>query len=315
MPVHIRFEYSRTRAGANRPPRVILEVPPGDDVAVSELSPQGNASNMSGGAGGSNAPGASTVSASHGTMSLAQLLPKGSYALPTFSGKPSDRNHAAAFLDRLQKNLALQPNLTDAHKLVAIHNCFPIESPAGAWYLSSSRNFATFGDFESAFVSRFGASDIDISYNRRQFRRFRQRDSDSVSKYHNALLDLVARISLLGNPPSEEDISEQFVNGLKPDLSDLVFHEQIRAGRKYSLDELVRIAEDIERTERAKRKSNVRSAPQFNAVQHTGKWCVYHKATSHNTDDCKRVKELKAAGKWKGASRNKQPNQSNESEN
>lgn len=117
-------------------------------------------------------------------------------------------------------------------------------------------NFTTFADFESAFASRFGASDIDLSYSRRQFRRFPQRDSDSVSKFHSALLDLVARISLSGKLPSDDDVIEQFVNGLKPDLSDLVFHEQIRAGRTYSLDELVKIAEDIERSERSKRQPN-----------------------------------------------------------
>ena len=132
-----------------------------------------------------------------------------------------------------------------------------------------------------------------------------------MSKFHSALLDLVARISLSGKPPSDDDVIEQFVNGLKPDLSDLVFHEQIRACRTYSLDELIKIAEDIERSERSTRKpNNTRGAPHLNAVQHSGKWCVYHKANTHNTDDCKRVKELKAAGKWKGKTGNKPPKQS-----
>lgn len=74
--------------------------------------------------------------------SLAQLLPKGSDTLPSLAGKPSDRNHAAPFIDMLKRNLELQPGLKDAQKLIAVTKCFPSESATGACLLASSRILA-----------------------------------------------------------------------------------------------------------------------------------------------------------------------------
>lgn len=51
------------------------------------------------------------------------------------------------------------------------------------WYLLRLPDFDSFVDFEQAFVLRFGASVIDISYSCRQFRRFRQNDNDNVTTY------------------------------------------------------------------------------------------------------------------------------------
>ena len=102
--------------------------------------------------------------------------------LPSFAGKPSERNHAAALIDRLKRYLELQPRSTDARKLKAVTNFFPINSAAGAWILAPSRNCTTFADFESAIASRLGTSDTVLAYSRKQFRRFRQRESDSRSK-------------------------------------------------------------------------------------------------------------------------------------
>lgn len=242
---------------------------------------------------------------SHATsVSLNHLLPKGATSLPEFTGTPETRVHASHFLARTKRVFDLQPSLTELHKLVSVQNCFPLDSPASTWYQLKYHEFATFADFEAAFISRFGASDVDTSYLRRQFRRFHQRESDSVNKYYTSLLNVSSQIALNGNGLSDDDLVDQFVYGLKSNLSDLVFHEQIRAGRKYSLDEIVKIAEDIERSERLKgRKThpgNSGPSASVSAFQKAGKYCAYHKSTSHNTDDCKRVIQLKKEGKWRG---------------
>lgn len=292
MPVQVSIDFGRTRRTADRATLTLRVLP---ESSVEHMS---GAEQQSQG-----------VPASSAHVSLNHLLPKGATSLPAFTGRPDTRAYAAPFLDRVKRVLALQPELTEQHKLVAIQNCFPLDSPAGSWYLLRLPDFATFNDFELAFVSRFGASDIDTSYLRRQFRRFRQNDNDNVTKYHAALLDLASRISLNGTRLAESEITDQFMIGLKPALSDLVFHEQIRAGRDYSLDELVKIAEDIERTEQRKARA-ARNAPTVNAVNapaaKTGKYCAYHKTTSHSTDECSVVQRLKRENKWRGKPAEKQ---------
>lgn len=298
MPISIHFDYGRTRAGRFRAPLIQWSIDT-EDPATGNMSAPGPSAPTTVGSGGT---AAASASPSVATVNLGALLPKGAYALPEFSGAPAERSHAAAFLARVKRNFALQPGLTEDHMLLAVQNCFPLNSTAGSWFITKSASFSTFAEFEAAFSSRFGASEVDQSYNRRQFRRFKQRNSDTVTKFHTALLDLYSRIALSGNPPSEDELLEQFVDGLQPTLSDAVFKEQLRAGRKYSLDELVKLAEDIERAEGSKPRAPVSTGPRpnLNAI-HSDKWCAYHKSKSHNTDDCQKVKALKAAGKWKAS--------------
>lgn len=302
MTVSLIFEFSRaTRSGSHRPPRVHLYVDP--ELDMSHNQPAGSGSQGQGNPPSShNVPSTSTTT----NATLNQLLPKGTISLPEFTGTPETRVHASHFLARVERVFTLERSLPEYAKLVAVQSCFPLSSPASTWYQLKFHEFSTLDDFVEAFKKRFGASDIDTSYLRRQFRRFRQHDGDTVNKYYTALLQLSSQIALNGAGLSDNDIVDQFVHGLKPALSDLVFHEQIRAGRTYTLDEIVKIAEDIERSERLKNRkipagaSGKNVAPQANALQKTGKYCAYHKSTSHNTDDCKRVIQLKKEGKWRG---------------
>lgn len=324
--VSVAFDYPRTtRRTANQPPRVRIIPDPEHPMSGQPggaISDQRRASEERGGSpppdeeqrsrqlrGGSAHP-RSTFSlpplrgSSTSIATVNAHLPKGTLALPLFEGTLESRAQAHHFLSRTKRIFSLNPDTPDSYKLVALQACFPDTSPAAAWFELKFDQFGTFADFEEAFVARFGASDVDTSYLRRQLHRFRQRDSDGVNKFYAGLLDLSSRVALNGAPVSDTELVDLFVGGLKPSLSDLVFREQIRAGRAYKIDEIVKIAEDIERTERLASRKGTSGAPGANlsAFQksNTGKWCAYHKTNTHNTDDCKRVIQLKKEGKWRG---------------
>ena len=288
MPVQVEFRL-RTRRGPVQVSFIITDdnPMPGDDVDA-----------------GSQAPAATST----GANVLNRLLPKGSTALPQFSGDPDTRAQAAPFLLMVKRVFELSPELTNVHKLTALQSCFPINSPANAWFLQKLPELHTFAAFEAAFTERFGSSEIDLQLLRREFRDFAQEDSQSVTQFHMALSALATRISLSGAPLDNQYIAEQFRWGLKPNISAELFREQLRTKREYSLDELVKLAEDFERAEISRSRRRPGSGqPHLRAFDgsrygkpDTGKWCVYHKTDSHDTDDCRTVQRLKREGKWRG---------------
>lgn len=237
--------------------------------------------------------------ANSGANVISRFLPKGTTALPTYTGKPNTRSHAAPFLTVVKRVFELSPELTDRHKLTALQLCFPVDSPAGAWFLFKLDSFRTFEDFETAFTERFGASDIDAAYLQRQYRNFKQRPRDSVTAFYFALTEIATRLALAGSRLSDKELSEQFMHGLKPSIAEELFREKLRSNRELKLDELVKLAEDIERTQR-RDKPETPDLNAINAKSGTGKWCIFHKKDTHNTDECRTVKKLKAEGKWRG---------------
>ena len=211
MPVQVEFRL-RTRRGPVQVSFIITDDDPmpGDDVDT-----------------GSQAP----ATTSTGANVLNRLLPKGSTALPQFSGDPDTRAQAAPFLLMVKRVFELSPELTNVHKLTALQSCFPINSPANAWFLQKLPELHTFAAFEAAFTERFGSSEIDLQLLRREFRDFAQEDSQSVTQFHMALSALATRISLSGAPLDNQYIAEQFRWGLKPNISAELFREQLRTKR------------------------------------------------------------------------------------
>lgn len=230
-PVSVTFDYGKLRSGKNKAPRIQFDI--ADAPVMSHQPPSAPGSNQPGSppAAGASVGNLGNSGATSATFNFNSLLPRGAYQLPEFKGSTEDKPHAASFLSRIKATFALQPSLTDQHKLLAIQNSFPLGTPAASWFLSRSTTLQTFDQFERAFTDRFGASDVDIAYLRRTFMSFKQRESDSVSKYFAALLDVSTRLSLNGSVVSDDELIERFVHGLKPALSNQVFHERIRAGR------------------------------------------------------------------------------------
>ena len=249
-------------------------------------------------------------SASPAPSHLHSLLPKDALKFGTFRGHPSDKSSAADFLFRAETVLEFFPDVPGPSKIKLLLASFPSDSPAGAWYVSEYRKFHTFDAFKAAFLSRFGVSRSERLLLRQQFERFRQRDSDSVTTYYTAFLNLVTQIKLNGHEYDELDLIAKFVGGLKARLHSDVISEQLRADREFSLAEIAKIAENCERSARSTSNRNTNSnahdtpsaKPQLNAFQQK-QWCVFHKTSSHSTDNCQKVKALKKAGKWRGSTK------------
>ena len=239
---------------------------------------------------------------------LQQFLPKGATALPRFAGNPDDRTNAAAFVYTARSVFQLTPGLPELYKITAVQQCFPLGSPANSWFLVNFAEFASFDDFSTRFVARFGVTDTDARYMRREFQTARQATKESVSKWHARLVDLTTRLHMATRTPvPQEQVIERFEIGLKPPLDELVFRERVRSRREYTLDELVKLAEDFESdTREASRVSrqiglnatSVDLAVAAHSGRDTGLWCAYHKTNTHSTDNCKKVAALKAQGLW-----------------
>ena len=244
------------------------------------------------------------------------LIPKDALKFGTFRGHPSDKASAGDFLFRAETVLGFFPDVPDRSKIKLLLASFPSDSPAGAWFIAEFNKFTTFYAFKQAFLARFGVSRTERLLLRQQLERFQQRDSDSVSAYYTAFLNLVTQIKLSGHEYAEADLIAKFVGGLKKNVGAEVISEQLRANRDFSLAELAKIAENCEAAARIIRRNashangsasgtnNAAVKPHVNAIQ-SKQWCIYHKTSSHSTENCAKVKALIKAGVWKDGSRNK----------
>lgn len=134
-PVSVTFDYGKLRSGKNKAPRIQFDIA---DAPVMSLAgnqpPSAPRSNQPGSppAAGASVGNLGNSGATSATLIFNSFLPRGAYQLPEFKGSTVDKPHAASFLSRIKATFALQPSLTDQHKLLAIQNSFPLGTPAAS---------------------------------------------------------------------------------------------------------------------------------------------------------------------------------------
>jgi hypothetical protein len=228
--------------------------------------------------------------------------------LPEYKGFSLDGAAASEFIDTVEDLFVLHQT-PDSEKVVSASRAFPLQTPAKSWYKKAGddgeftdidENGYSWALFKSAFSNYFKTPLAKRYQLEDSFDHFTQRET---VKDHRVIFEtLVYKLRELGIYHSHDVIASKYLRSLKPELFQAV------CNRNNNLPEFNTIHEQAVETEYRlskqsgpkQQKPDLRGIPSTSTPKNTGKYCVYHKATDHNTDDCPRVKELKEQGKWKG---------------
>jgi hypothetical protein len=250
-------------------------------------------------------------SASAATVSLASLLPKESLKLDRFDGLPKDRKFCASWIRRCERiHLLLGYTSADwEQKLAFASASLPTTSPSGRWYDSKvstpSESFKDWDDFKRRFLVRFGPTTADLNTWEQEFQRMTQ-SNQTVNEFVQAIDQ--ARDILASSSRTFDDrvVRQIFVAGVRPSIRQHI-NSQIAVDNTLTYDRCVEISH-------SHADADIRSGPRCQGLngqnpskeqpsKRTGKYCAYHKVTTHSTEDCSVVRRLKAEGKWRGKPR------------
>jgi hypothetical protein len=242
----------------------------------------------------------------------ASFLPKESLRLEKFEGNHSDRKYCASWIRRAQRIFGLL-GYDDAdweRKLFFASASLPNNKPAGRWYDSKTSTpataFTSWDDFKVRFLARFGPTTADLNQWEQEFQRMIQ-TNQTVSDFAQSID--ASRDVLASSDRVFDDVAVRqiFVAGLRPSVRQHV-NSQIAVDNTVTYERCVEIAcshVDANLRTGGPRLQGMtgKDSNNKNKDQRSGKYCAYHKVTTHATEDCAVVRRLKAAGKWRGKPR------------
>lgn len=243
--------------------------------------------------------------------------------LPVFKGYSLDGADATSFLEKLETQFTLA-GTTDSDKTHYASLAFPLDTPALAWF-REQRELGLFRDlhdppdvlrytfFKQAFLQRFSTPIARRYALEDTWDRFTQKGT--VSEHHIKFTKLWYKLQQLGIVIAPDVVASKFLRSLKPEL----FYAVCTKNR--DLPDLETIHRQAVEAEYQFKPSSSRSAPQFgglfpppnpknqdseppkdrNNEKKGDKYCTWHKWNkTHTTKDCRKIKDLKDKGEWKG---------------
>lgn len=242
--------------------------------------------------------------------------------LPTFKGYSLDGADATSFIDKLETQFRLAGTL-ESEKTEYASLAFPEDSPANSWY-REQRDLGLFRErfdppdvlrykfFRQAFLQRFSTPIARRYALEDTWDKFTQKET--VTEHHIKFTKLWHKLQQLGIVIAANVVASKYLRSLKPELFHAVCQKNV------NLPDLDTVHRQAVEAEYQLKPSSSRPAPQFNYIpppnqgnqggdtqkdrskERTGdKWCTWHKwNNSHTTKDCKKIKELKDKGEWKG---------------
>ena len=233
--------------------------------------------------------------------------PKNMLSLRTFEGNPDDSKKTERFLEVLNNFFDFYDFESDKHKIAAMYNCFPLDSPAAAWFSEAKKagKFPDYKSFVSEFKIHFSLNSADRFTLFRSLRSFSQRNGDSVTVYWTRLTKIISQLSSMGCVISTEFKIICFVCGLVLPIYERVQADLVKDynNMKDDFDTVYGLALTYERTFMKNRPSRDAAppapppppVPQLNTITAT---CGFCKQTGHDWNNCPRVASRKAAGTW-----------------
>lgn len=228
--------------------------------------------------------------------------------LPKFSGYSVDGSEAQSHVDSLETLFDLA-NTPDADKVKYVSLSFTANTPAEQWFKKNKREgyFRTETDsvdtlrydlFRTAFLSRYTTPTSRRYALEDLWDKFTQKGT--VADHQVKFNKLLYQLQQLGIEYQPDIVASKYLRSLKPELF------QVVCNKNRSLPEF-----DVVHTQAIEAEYQLRSNrapslqgifPQGGAGTSTAKkfWCELHKENhSHDTKDCRKIKDLKKQGKWK----------------
>jgi hypothetical protein len=209
---------------------------------------------------------------------------KGTYAVKAINQHPNspaaswlaDRRNAGAFKDPTQPDIEIDFNLfcqeLRAHFQVPVARRLQLE------------------DTWDRFTQKGTVEDHFVKFNKvlKQLRELKVKHSDDViaSKFLRSLKPELRELVILRI--KEDDI---------PPIKDL-YHRALESEYQTKASHPVPRMQGIfpDSGNKKDKKGNRQDKP---SNQKNGVYCIYHRTNDHSTEDCPKIKELKAAGKWR----------------
>lgn len=246
--------------------------------------------------------------------------------LPEFTGNSLDGGVAEAFLLKLADIFTISKT-PDCDRVLVASLAFPTNSTAANWFIEartngefcdegcdaepySSDEKLVFSRFVAKFTERF-ATPLARRYKLEDtWDKFTQKGS--VQKHYKAFLDLHKQLKHLQIHHQPDIIASKFLRSLKPELFHIICNKNkelpdFETVYKHALEAEYQLHPQSGRAPDLNALLGVPTLSSGNSNIDEGRgnknqckyWCAYHKANNtHSTENCSKIKELKAAGKW-----------------